>query len=224
MFFFFNFYTKLLVILALQNEVYRNPKPSLVDRSVIDLIDDKVVPHDIYIDRAFLKTQPVTSVRMGNPGPSHNNHIVKFNTSPDSDLEFVATTNARIKELEREAEYLEEAYRNYQHKVTQRAIDSTKIPSSSQSPSNCILASQQRKRSTQENSLSQEHSFHFQKSKSYTWAPGNEKHFSTTPKKPSRRLSSTPVSKARRNISKNLFNEGMQLDTVTKFGCFGVSC
>ncbi|XP_034291080.1 centriole and centriolar satellite protein OFD1 isoform X2 [Pantherophis guttatus] len=192
---------------ALQNEVYRNPKPSLVDRSVIDLIDDKVVPHDIYIDRAFLKTQPVTSVRMGNPGPTHNNHIVKFNTSPDSDLEFVATTKTRIKELEREAEYLEEAYRNYQHKVTQRAIDSTKIPSSSQSPRNCILASQQRKRSTQENSLSQEHSFHFQKSKSYTWAPGNENHFSTTPKKPSRRLSSTPVSKARRNISKNLFNE-----------------
>ncbi|XP_070799107.1 centriole and centriolar satellite protein OFD1 [Pituophis catenifer annectens] len=192
---------------ALQNEVYRNPKPSLVDRSVIDLIDDKVVPHDIYIDRAFLKTQPVTSVRMGNPGPTHNNHIVKFNTSPDSDLEFVATTKTRIKELEREAEYLEEAYRNYQHKVTQRAIDSTKIPSSSQSPRNCFLASQQRKRSTQENSLSQEHSFHFQKSKSYTWAPGNENHFSTTPKKSSRRLSSTPVSKARRNISKNLFNE-----------------
>uniref|UniRef100_A0A8C5S8C9 OFD1 centriole and centriolar satellite protein n=1 Tax=Laticauda laticaudata TaxID=8630 RepID=A0A8C5S8C9_LATLA len=192
---------------ALQNEVYRNPKPSLVDRSVIDFIDDKVVPHDIYIDRAFLKTQPVTSVRMGNPGPSHNNHIVKFNTSPDSDLEFVATTKARIKELEREAECLEEAYRNYQHKVTQRAIDSTKIPSSSQSPSNCILASQQRKRSTQENALSQEYSFHFQKSKSYTWAPGNENHFNTTPKKPSRRLSSTPVSKARRNISKNLFNE-----------------
>ncbi|XP_032082383.1 oral-facial-digital syndrome 1 protein isoform X1 [Thamnophis elegans] len=191
---------------ALQNEVYRNPKPSLVDRSVIDLIDDKVVPHDIYIDRAFLKTQPVTSVRM-NSGPSHNNHIVKFNTSPDSDLEFVATTKARIKELEREAEYLEEAYRNYQHKVTQRVIDSTKIPSSSQSPSNSILASQQRKSSTQENSLSQEHSFHFQKSKSYTWAPGSETRFSATPKKPSRRLSSTPTSKARRNISKNLFNE-----------------
>ncbi|KAM3836900.1 centriole and centriolar satellite protein OFD1 isoform 2-T5 [Vipera latastei] len=194
---------------ALQNEVYRNPKPSLVDRSVIDLIDDKVVPHDIYIEHAFLKTQPVTDLGMGNTASrSHYNHIVKFNTSPDSDLEFVATTKARIKELEREAEYLQEAYRNYQHKVTQRAIDPTKIPSSSQSPSNHILASQQRKRSTQENLLSQEHSFHFQKSKSYTWSPGNENHFSTTPKKPSRRLSSTPVSKARWNISKKLFNEG----------------
>ncbi|XP_070606897.1 centriole and centriolar satellite protein OFD1 isoform X2 [Erythrolamprus reginae] len=198
---------------ALQNEVYRNPKPSLVDRSVIDLIDDKIVPHDIYIDRAFLKTQSVTSVQVGNPGPSHHNHIVKFNTSSDSDLEFVATTKARIKELEREAEYLEEAYRNYQHKVT-RAIDSTKIPSSSQSPSNCILASQQKKRSTQENSLSQEQLFPFQKSKSNTWAPGNENHFSTTPKKPSRRLSSTPVSKARRNISKNLFNEDITSSSV----------
>ncbi|XP_039195770.1 oral-facial-digital syndrome 1 protein isoform X2 [Crotalus tigris] len=192
---------------ALQNEVYRNPKPSLVDRSVIDLIDEKVVPHDIYVDHAFLK-KPVTDVGMGNTAsPSHYNHIVKFNTSPDSDLEFVASTKARIKELEREAEYLQEAYRNYQHKVTQRAIDPTKIPSSSQSPSNRILASQQRKRSIQENLLSREHSFHFQKSKSYTWSSGNENHFSTTPKKPSRRLSSTPVSKARWNISKNLFNE-----------------
>ncbi|XP_015743340.1 oral-facial-digital syndrome 1 protein isoform X1 [Python bivittatus] len=198
---------------ALENEVYRNPKPSLVDRSVIDLIEDKIVPHDIYIDRAFLKTQPMTSIGMGNTAsPSHHNHILKFSMSPDSDLEFVATTKARIKELEREAEYLEEAYRNYQHKVTQRAVGPIKTPSSFQSPSNCILASQQRKRSTQENLLSQERSLHFQKSKSCTWAPGDGNHLkvhlsATTKKTPSRRLSSTPVSKARRNISKNLFNE-----------------
>ncbi|KAG8137348.1 hypothetical protein E2320_004603 [Naja naja] len=165
---------------ALQNEVYRNPKPSLVDRSVIDLIDDKVVPHDIYIDRAFLKTQPVTSVRMGNPGPSHSNHIAKFNTSPDSDLEFVATTKARIKELEKKLSAWKRP----------TGITSTK---------------------SLKEQLTQQRSHHLPThqatSKSYTWAPGNENHFSTTPKKPSRRLSSTPVSKARRNISKNLFNE-----------------
>ncbi|XP_063161174.1 centriole and centriolar satellite protein OFD1 isoform X2 [Candoia aspera] len=197
---------------ALENEVYRNPKPSLVDRSVIDLIDDKIVPHDIYVDRAFLKTQPVTTIGMGNTAsPGHHNHILKFSMSPDSDLEFVATTKARIKELEREAEYLEEAYRNYQHKVTQRAVGPTKI-SSSQSPNNHILVSQQRKISTRENLFSQEHSLHFQKSKSCTWTSGDgnhvKVHLSTTTKKPSRRLSSTPVSKARQNISKNLFNEG----------------
>ncbi|MEE6470151.1 hypothetical protein FKM82_008868 [Ascaphus truei] len=38
-------------------------------------------------------------------------------SSPDSDLEFVANSKIRIKELEKEAEFLEEAYRNYQHRV-----------------------------------------------------------------------------------------------------------
>ncbi|XP_030907061.1 centriole and centriolar satellite protein OFD1 isoform X3 [Melopsittacus undulatus] len=45
---------------ALENEVYRNPKPSLVDRSVLDFTDDRAVPHDIYVDHAFLKNQVMT--------------------------------------------------------------------------------------------------------------------------------------------------------------------
>ncbi|KAF4087423.1 hypothetical protein AMELA_G00095310 [Ameiurus melas] len=35
---------------ALENEVLRNPKPSLVDRSVLDLIPARVVPNDVYVE------------------------------------------------------------------------------------------------------------------------------------------------------------------------------
>uniref|UniRef100_A0A671WCM7 OFD1 centriole and centriolar satellite protein n=1 Tax=Sparus aurata TaxID=8175 RepID=A0A671WCM7_SPAAU len=42
---------------ALENEVLRNPKPSLVDRSVLELSADKLVPPDIYVDRALLRAR-----------------------------------------------------------------------------------------------------------------------------------------------------------------------
>ncbi|XP_061483115.1 centriole and centriolar satellite protein OFD1 isoform X2 [Rhineura floridana] len=204
---------------ALENEVYRNPKPSLVDRSVIDLIGDRIVPHDVYIDGAFLKTQPVNNIigleNATSPSRRHH-HILKSSTSPDSDLEFVANTKARIKELEREAECLEEAYKNYQHRAIQSTVGSAKAAFSSPLPNNFTVASRQRLWFPQDDLYSQEFPFHCQKSKSYNWIPGNEDHLKdhlTPPQKraaSSRRLSSTPVSKAKRNITKRLFSE----DTV----------
>ncbi|NXJ05189.1 OFD1 protein, partial [Odontophorus gujanensis] len=106
---------------ALENEVYRNPKPSLVDRSVLDLIDDRIVPHDIYVDSMFLKNPILSDVIKGNavPGSGYHQQLRTRSASPDSDLECMAQTRARIKELEKEAEYLEEAYRNYQHRIIQ---------------------------------------------------------------------------------------------------------
>ncbi|XP_053243189.1 centriole and centriolar satellite protein OFD1 isoform X3 [Podarcis raffonei] len=202
---------------ALENEVYRNPKPSLVDRSVIDLFGDKTVPPDIYIDGAFLKTQPMADfIGMGNgTSPRHHHHVLKSNTSQDSDLEFVANTKARIKELEREAEYLEEAYRNYQYRAIQTTAGPAKTTFSSPMASNFNMASRQRLWFAQDDLYSQEVPFHCQKNKSYRWTPGNGDHLKdhlTPPRKKStsRRLSSTPVSKAKRNISNKLFSE----DTV----------
>ncbi|KAM4700959.1 centriole and centriolar satellite protein OFD1 isoform 2-T3 [Discoglossus pictus] len=106
--------------LALENEVYRNPKPSLVDRSVLDYTSDKIVPHDIYVDKAVLKSQLLFDSFVeagGSPSPRYRKSIGSYNSSTDSDTEFVTNTKARIRELEKEAEYLEEAYCNYQHRV-----------------------------------------------------------------------------------------------------------
>ncbi|XP_060625975.2 centriole and centriolar satellite protein OFD1 isoform X2 [Anolis sagrei] len=200
---------------ALENEVYRNPKPSLVDRSVIDLIGDKCVPHDIYVDGTLLKMHPLPdTIGMGNAvSPSHHHHLQRSSSSLDSDLEFVANTKARIKELEREAEHLEKAYRNYQHRAIQSSVGPMKTPSSLPLPNDVIVAPGQKHWVAQSNLYSQEFPVHCQKSESYNWTPGNEdclKINLTPPQKrtvASRRLSSTPVSKAKRNISNKLFSE-----------------
>ena len=108
------------VIAALENEVLRNPKPSLVDRSVLELSADKLVPPDIYVDRALLRARVGYDDVCQAGGPLRG-HKPTWSDSPDSDMELVAEAKARIQELEKEAETLEEAYRNYQ----QRAVRST---------------------------------------------------------------------------------------------------
>ncbi|XP_072253050.1 centriole and centriolar satellite protein ofd1 [Leuresthes tenuis] len=105
---------------ALENEVLRNPKPSLVDRSVLELSADKLVPPDIYVDRGLLRAR-VGYVDICEAGASSQGHKSPWREPPDSDMELVAEAKARIQELQREAEHLEEAYRNYQ----QRAVNST---------------------------------------------------------------------------------------------------
>ncbi|KAI4806034.1 hypothetical protein KUCAC02_010625 [Chaenocephalus aceratus] len=105
---------------ALENEVLRNPKPSLVDRSVLDLSADTLVPPDIYTDRALLRAR-VGYGDVCEAGGPFRGHKSPWSDAPDSDMELVAVAKARIQELQKEAETLEEAYRNYQ----QRAVRST---------------------------------------------------------------------------------------------------
>ncbi|XP_023271636.1 oral-facial-digital syndrome 1 protein isoform X2 [Seriola lalandi dorsalis] len=105
---------------ALENEVLRNPKPSLVDRSVLEFSADRLVPPDIYVDRALLRTR-VGYDNVCEAGGPLRGHKLPWSDSPDSDMELVAEAKARIQELQKEAETLEEAYRNYQ----QRAVRST---------------------------------------------------------------------------------------------------
>ncbi|XP_061220445.1 centriole and centriolar satellite protein OFD1 [Neopsephotus bourkii] len=120
---------------ALENEVYRNPKPSLVDRSVLDFTGDRAVLHDIYVDGAFLKNQVMTDAIKVNavPRASYWQQLQPHSATIDSDPDCMAQTRARIKELEKEAECLEEAYRNYRRSVMQDAAAS-RTPRKMQSP------------------------------------------------------------------------------------------
>ncbi|NXS19323.1 OFD1 protein, partial [Mystacornis crossleyi] len=118
---------------ALENEVYRNPKPSLVDRSVLDFLGDRIVPHDIYMDGAFLRNPVLADVGRVSAAPGPGYRQQPRSASPDSDLECIAQAQARVKELEKEAEYLEEAYRSYQHRVMQNAAAS-RTPRKTQPP------------------------------------------------------------------------------------------
>ncbi|XP_072116778.1 centriole and centriolar satellite protein ofd1 isoform X2 [Mobula birostris] len=112
--------------LALQNEVYRNPKPSLVDRSALDLTADRIVPPDIYLDTGLPRSRVVFEERFLYPGSSMGANYSKYfgtpSSSSDSDQDFVAGAKARIRELEKESENLEEAYRNYQNRLIQAAV------------------------------------------------------------------------------------------------------
>ncbi|KAM6213161.1 centriole and centriolar satellite protein OFD1 isoform 2-T2 [Sarcoramphus papa] len=204
---------------ALENEVYRNPKPSLVDRSVLDFTGDRIVPHDIYVDSAFLKNQVMTDVMKVNAVPrvGYHQQLQPRSASPDSDLECMVQTRARIKELEKEAEYLEEAYRNYQHRVMQDAAAS-RTPRKMQSPLLLQCAVSTPPLTTQhellENNPSSQHS--------PLSSPRGEKYIRRTeqvdvfknPLTPphrgvssSRCLSSTPVSKLERDLSKKKISD-----------------
>lgn len=119
-------------ITALENEVLRNPKPSLVDRSVLQLSADRLVPPDIYVDRGLLRARvgygdvcEAGGTLRGRKSPSCD--------SPDSDMELVAEAKARIQELQKEAETLEEAYRNYQQRAVYSTISHT-LPPTAHSP------------------------------------------------------------------------------------------
>ncbi|XP_056145829.1 centriole and centriolar satellite protein ofd1 [Lampris incognitus] len=114
---------------ALENEVLRNPKPSLVDRSVLELTIDKMVPPDIYVDRALIRGRMGYDDvgEAGGPLRGHRSQLVR-SSSPDSETELVAGAKARIRELEKEAEALEEAYRNYQQRAVHTAISHVFTP------------------------------------------------------------------------------------------------
>ncbi|KAJ6667542.1 hypothetical protein lerEdw1_016663 [Lerista edwardsae] len=190
----------------LQNE------PSVVDSYIMKLAGDRMITHDIDIEGAFLKTRPLTDVGTGDATNLHHHLALKSSISPDPDLEFVANTKARIKELEREAENLEEAYRKYQHRVIQSTAMPAKTLPSSPLASNSTAPPHQRLWFAQDDVHSQPFPLSSPKSKPYNSTPRKgihlEDHLTPEHKKaPSRRLSSTPVSKVKRNISNQLFAE-----------------
>lgn len=206
--------------LALENEVYRNPKPSLVDRSVLDFLGDRVVPHDIYVDGAFPRKLLLPAVGLGSagPGPGCGQQRQPRGASPDSDLECIAQARARVKELEKEAECLEEAYRSYQHRVMQNAAAS-RTPRKMQPPVMLQCPLSRYPLTTQQELLEDNPS----SPHSPLSSPRGEEHIKRTgqvdifqtPFTPprrgassSRRLSSTPISKPKRDLSNKKISEG----------------
>lgn len=200
--------------------MYRNPKPSLVDRSVIDLIDDRIVPHDVYTDSIFLKNPIVSDVVKGNavPRAGYHQQLQTRSASPDSDLECMAQTRARIKELEKEAEYLEEAYRNYQRRIMQDTAAS-RTPRKMPSPLLLQCAVSGVPLTTQcelleDNPHSQHSPLSSPRSEKYVGRHGQPDAFknpSTPPHRgvpPSKCLSSTPVHKLERVLSNKNRSDG----------------
>ncbi|NXN23668.1 OFD1 protein, partial [Nycticryphes semicollaris] len=205
---------------ALENEVYRNPKPSLVDRSVLDFAGDRIVPHDIYVDSPFLKSQVMTDVLKVNamPRAGYRQQLQPRSASPDSDLECMAQTWARIKELEKEADSLEEAYRNYQRRVM-RDVGASRAPRKMQSPSLQQCATSRPPLTIQhelleDNPSSQPSPLGSPRGEKYIGRTGQADVFKNPLTPPhrgvssSRRLSSTPVSKLERDVSSKKISDG----------------
>ncbi|XP_039599540.1 oral-facial-digital syndrome 1 protein homolog isoform X2 [Polypterus senegalus] len=114
---------------ALENEVFRNPKPSLVDRSVLDFSANKIAPPDIYIDRSLLRGVTLVEDVVFEPsGVSAKTYGISPGTSSNSDMDLIAEARARIRELEKEAETLQEAYRHYQQKAVRYTVLSSQSP------------------------------------------------------------------------------------------------
>ncbi|XP_006892480.1 PREDICTED: oral-facial-digital syndrome 1 protein [Elephantulus edwardii] len=115
---------------ALQNEVYRNPKPSLLDPSVSGLLSGRTGSFDSELCGDFLKNplaqDKALAMAVVSRITTHAN-----GSSPDSDTEFVANTKARVRELEQEAERLEKAFRNYHRRV---ALNPSTSPPRAKSP------------------------------------------------------------------------------------------
>ncbi|NXR99484.1 OFD1 protein, partial [Oxylabes madagascariensis] len=212
---------------ALENEVYRNPKPSLVDRSVLDFLGDRVVPHDIYVDATFPRKPllPDVGTAGAGPGPGCRQQLQPRAASPDSDLECIAQARARVRELEKEAEYLEEAYRSYQHRVMQNAAAS-RTPRKMQPPLILQCPLSRYPLTTQQELLEDNPS----SPHSPLSSPRGEEHIKkngqvdifqapfTPPRRgasSSRRLSSTPISKAKRDLSNKKIPDDIKNSSLT---------
>ncbi|XP_069496671.1 centriole and centriolar satellite protein OFD1 isoform X2 [Ambystoma mexicanum] len=87
----------------------------------IQLLNSEDANRRINMQMEDVKLQLQRTQQGGVKNPRFQQPCVRRSSSPDSDIEFVATTKARIKELEKEADYLEEAYRNYQSRVIRAA-------------------------------------------------------------------------------------------------------
>ncbi|KAK1347053.1 hypothetical protein QTO34_000916 [Cnephaeus nilssonii] len=120
---------------ALENEVYRNPKTSLFPRPVSGFMGPPKDERNRNILKNLLKQEKLKADAIASRVLSYTNASTD-GSSPDSDIEFVASTKARMKELEREAESLEKAFLNYRGRVGsgQSSAARSPVPSKSLPP------------------------------------------------------------------------------------------
>ncbi|XP_067264613.1 centriole and centriolar satellite protein ofd1 isoform X2 [Chanodichthys erythropterus] len=115
---------------ALENEILRNPKPSLVERSVLSSHPDRLLPPDVYVDAALLrKPRAACDGDLSEAGPALRGPRRPRSRAeaPEHDSGLVSGALARIRELEQEAERLEEAYRSHQQRAV-HAMSAEDLP------------------------------------------------------------------------------------------------
>ncbi|XP_044943404.1 oral-facial-digital syndrome 1 protein-like isoform X5 [Mustela putorius furo] len=204
---------------ALENEVYRRPKQFLIEQSVSRLLSGKTaVPCDADVGGDFLKnTLDQERPMMVIPRIISYPNASTESSSRDSDLEFVANTKARMKELEQETKRLEKAFQNYHRRVSQLPA---KSPLAAKSPpplhllgtlQSIDLSSSQRPTCAEDRVVSEQPLVGTpEEDKSSTleaWvgSMASRTHRDTA----SRRLSSTPIPKAKRNLDGEMYMEGL---------------
>ncbi|XP_022421691.1 oral-facial-digital syndrome 1 protein isoform X2 [Delphinapterus leucas] len=211
--------------IALENEVYRNTKQSLLHHSISGLMSGKEGPRDDDISGDFLKNPLRQDELMAGPVipqiPSYPNASTE-SSSPDSDLEFVANTTARVRELEQEAERLEKAFQNYHRRVSRCPAES---PSANRSlptlhllralknapagaPERCVFAED---RVASQQPLLNAHRGDESEAPDVPGSTASRSHKDTA----SRRLSSTPLPKARRSLDSEMYLEGLGQSPAT---------
>ncbi|XP_055124731.1 centriole and centriolar satellite protein OFD1 isoform X4 [Symphalangus syndactylus] len=204
---------------ALENEVYCNPKQSVIDRSVNGLINGNVVPCNGEISGDFLnnpfKQENVLARMVASRITNYPNAWVE-GSSPDSDLEFVANTKARVKELQQEAERLEKAFRSYHRRVIK---NSAKSPLAAKSPpslhlleafKNITSSSPERHIFGEDRVVSEQPQVGTLEERNdvleaLTGSAASRLRGGTS----SRRLSSTPLPKAKRSLESEMYLEGL---------------
>ncbi|XP_078600947.1 centriole and centriolar satellite protein OFD1-like [Branchiostoma floridae x Branchiostoma japonicum] len=109
--------------LALQNEIYRNPKPSVINshRSSTPSSDDDLLRpsnSDLYMDTSLRKTRVDPALQLvGGYRSNRMSDRPGRSSRPDRSLGFIEETKQRFLELEREAENLEKTYQTYQQRM-----------------------------------------------------------------------------------------------------------
>ncbi|TKC37234.1 hypothetical protein EI555_007363, partial [Monodon monoceros] len=182
-------------------------------------------PRDDDISGDFLKNPLRQDELMAGPVipqiPSYPNASTE-SSSPDSDLEFVANTTARVRELEQEAERLEKAFQNYHRRVSRCPAES---PSANRSlptlhllralknapagaPERCVFAED---RVASQQPLFNAHRGDESEAPDVPGSTASRSHKDTA----SRRLSSTPLPKARRSLDSEMYLEGLGQSPAT---------
>ncbi|XP_046505109.1 oral-facial-digital syndrome 1 protein-like [Equus quagga] len=202
---------------ALENEVYRNLKPSLIRHSIGGLM----LPHGDDINGDFLKN-PLQQEKLmaGTVTPRIPSYPTASmdGSSPDSDLEFVANTKARVKELEQEAERLERAFRDYHHKLSRHSVKSPLPAPSPPPPLNLLAALKNMTSVASEGCVFAEDRVVSERlpvgtliedksdaSEALTGSAASRLRRGSS----SRRLSSTPLPKAKRSLDGEMYLEGL---------------
>ncbi|XP_059535165.1 centriole and centriolar satellite protein OFD1 isoform X5 [Myotis daubentonii] len=118
---------------ALENEVYRNPKTALFSRSASGLMGPPKDERNRNRLKNLLKQEQLMADTIAARVLNYTNASTD-GSSPDSEIEFVASTKARMKELEREAESLEKAFLDYRDRVGQYPAARSPVTSKSLPP------------------------------------------------------------------------------------------